>query len=66
MLQSGTVQDGGSGDNRSRWTRIFHYDILDVANPALVGEWDECQVAKFLASPVARQGRAVSELYYLS
>lgn len=41
MLQSGTVQDGGTTDFRSRWTRIFHYDISDAANPALVGEWGE-------------------------
>lgn len=41
MLQSGTVQDGGTGDFRSKWTRIFHYDISDAANPNLVGEYGE-------------------------
>lgn len=41
LLQSGTVQDGGSGDFRSRWTRLFHYDISNPASPTLVGEWGE-------------------------
>lgn len=38
-LQSGTVQDGGSGDFRSRYTRMLHYDISNVAVPVLVGEY---------------------------
>jgi hypothetical protein len=41
MLQSGTVQDGGSTDFRSKWTRIFHYDISQPEEPELVGEWGE-------------------------
>ena len=41
MLQSATIQDGGSKDSESRYTRMLAYDISDPNDerPPLIGEW---------------------------
>ena len=40
MLQSATIQDGGSSKSTSRYTRLFAWNVLNTAGAAtLVGEW---------------------------
>ncbi|KAJ8103189.1 esterase-like activity of phytase-domain-containing protein [Lipomyces tetrasporus] len=39
LLQSATIQDGGSDKTTNRYTRLFRYDITNVNFPKLVGEW---------------------------
>ncbi|KAJ3503097.1 hypothetical protein NLJ89_g8585 [Agrocybe chaxingu] len=40
MLQSATIQDGGSSKATSRYTRLFAWDVFNPAvNPRLKGEW---------------------------
>ncbi|KIY62456.1 hypothetical protein CYLTODRAFT_494631 [Cylindrobasidium torrendii FP15055 ss-10] len=39
MLQTATVQDGGDQKETSRYTRLLGWDISDVSNAVLVGEW---------------------------
>lgn len=61
MLQSATVQDGGSGDFRGKYTRMVKYDIANPLSPILVGEY-------VVELPVSGSGqaRAQSEMYSLS
>ncbi|KIM37285.1 hypothetical protein M413DRAFT_448582 [Hebeloma cylindrosporum] len=40
MLQSATIQDGGSSKSTSRFTRLFAYNVGNaIVKPRLVGEW---------------------------
>lgn len=41
LLQSATIQDGGSSKSTSRFTRMFAYDVSDalLIRPKLIGEW---------------------------
>ncbi|KAJ3506125.1 hypothetical protein NLJ89_g7041 [Agrocybe chaxingu] len=39
MLQSATIQDGGSSKSTSRHTRLFAYDVSHHITPRLKGEW---------------------------
>ena len=61
MLQSATVQDGGSSDFRGKYTRMVQYDISNPLQPSLVGEY-------VVELPVSGSGQArgQSEMYYLS
>ena len=43
LLQSATIQDGGSSKKTSRFTRLLAYDVSEplttVIRPPLIGEW---------------------------
>ncbi|KAI8970883.1 esterase-like activity of phytase-domain-containing protein [Trametes punicea] len=63
LLQSATVQDGGTDKSTSRYTRLLEYDITDalVTRPKLVGEY-------VVPLPLSNKGntRAASELHFVS
>jgi len=64
MLQSATVQDGGSDKTTSRYTRMFAYDVANpsVTRPSLVGEW----VVPLPVSASKNTTRACSEIHFVS
>lgn len=40
MLQSATVQDGGTDSTTSRFTRLFAFDVSSTTvRPSVIGEW---------------------------
>lgn len=41
LLQSATIQDGGSGKSTSRFTRLLAYDVTHElpSTPPIIGEW---------------------------
>lgn len=40
LLQSATIQDGGSKKSTSRYTRLLAYDVSNLSvRPSLIGEW---------------------------
>ncbi|CDO75851.1 hypothetical protein BN946_scf184833.g2 [Trametes cinnabarina] len=60
LLQSATIQDGGSDQSTSRFTRLLAYDIADalLVRPRLIGEW-------VVPLPVSKKDntRAASEVH---
>lgn len=63
LLQSATIQDGGSDKSTSRYTRLLAFDVSDPLNvrPPLVGEW-------VVPLPLSGKGNtlAASELHFVS
>ncbi|KAF9049090.1 esterase-like activity of phytase-domain-containing protein [Panaeolus papilionaceus] len=62
MLQSATIQDGGSSKTTSRFTRMLAYNIANPAvKPRLVGEW-------VVPLPLSDKNntRACSEIHFVS
>ncbi|KAI0330295.1 hypothetical protein GY45DRAFT_758973 [Cubamyces sp. BRFM 1775] len=63
LLQSATIQDGGSDKTTSRYTRLLAYDISDalVVRPTLIGEY-------VVPLPLSKKGKtqAASELHFVS
>jgi len=62
MLQSATIQDGGSDKTTSRHSRLFAYDVGNILQkPKLIGEW-------VVPLPQSSKGKtlASSEIYFLS
>lgn len=62
MLQSATVQDGGSDSTTSRFTRLLAYDVNNpILEPRLIGEY-------VVPLPVSSKGktRASSEVHFVS
>ncbi|KAF9070035.1 hypothetical protein BDP27DRAFT_1362955 [Rhodocollybia butyracea] len=64
MLQSATVQDGGTDKTTSRYTRMLAYDVANptVTRPSLVGEW----VVPLPVSTSKSTTRACSEIHFVS
>lgn len=62
MLQSATMQDGGTDKSTSRFTRLFAYDVSRrFVRPKLVGEW-------VVPLPQSSKGntQACSEIHFVS
>ncbi|OSD08066.1 hypothetical protein PYCCODRAFT_1358178 [Trametes coccinea BRFM310] len=63
LLQSATIQDGGSDKSTSRFTRLLAYDISDalLVRPHVIGEW-------VVPLPVSKKDntRAASEVHLVS
>ncbi|KAJ2988943.1 hypothetical protein NUW54_g8948 [Trametes sanguinea] len=63
LLQSATIQDGGSDKSTSRFTRLLAYDISDalLVRPKVIGEW-------VVPLPVSKKDntRAASEVHLVS
>ncbi|OCB87488.1 hypothetical protein A7U60_g5393 [Sanghuangporus baumii] len=63
LLQSATMQDGGTSKKTNRFTRLLAYDVLNTFNrsPPLVGEW-------VVPLPQSDKGStfAQSEVHYVS
>ncbi|KAF9002928.1 esterase-like activity of phytase-domain-containing protein [Cyathus striatus] len=62
MLQSATIQDGGDDKSTSRFTRLFAWNVANLASPAtLVGEW-------VVPLPQSSKGNteACSEIHFVS
>ncbi|PPQ84110.1 hypothetical protein CVT24_002358 [Panaeolus cyanescens] len=62
MLQSATIQDGGSSKSTSRFTRLLAYNVANPAvKPRLVGEW-------VVPLPLSDKNntRACSEIHFVS
>ncbi|KAI0693937.1 esterase-like activity of phytase-domain-containing protein [Cerioporus squamosus] len=63
LLQSATIQDGGTDKSTSRYTRLVAFDISDplLARPPIVGEW-------VVPLPQNKKGNtlAASELHFVS
>ncbi|EJD01313.1 uncharacterized protein FOMMEDRAFT_30029 [Fomitiporia mediterranea MF3/22] len=63
LLQSATIQDGGSSKSTSRFTRMLAYDVSDSSSqsPPLIGEW-------VVPLPQSKKGNtlAQSEVHFVS
>ncbi|KAI0371998.1 hypothetical protein BV20DRAFT_135428 [Pilatotrama ljubarskyi] len=63
LLQSATIQDGGSDKSTSRFTRLLAYDVSDalLVRPTLIGEW-------VVPLPQNKKGNtlAASEVHFVS
>jgi len=63
LLQSATIQDGGSGKSTSRFTRLLAYDVSHPLpfTPKLIGEW-------VVPLPLDSKGNtlAQSEMHFIS
>lgn len=63
LLQSATIQDGGSDKSTSRFTRLLAYDVSNplIIRPHLVGEW-------VVPLPLNKKGNtlAQSETHFIS
>ncbi|GAA97532.1 uncharacterized protein L969DRAFT_68597 [Mixia osmundae IAM 14324] len=61
LLQSATVQDGGSSNTKGRYTRLLGYNIANVNKPALVEEY-------IVPLPTSSKGKvyAASEVAYVA
>ncbi|KAF8326354.1 esterase-like activity of phytase-domain-containing protein [Cantharellus anzutake] len=61
MLQSATIQDGGSSKSTNRYTRLFKYVVSGNSRPKLEGEW-------IVPLPQTSKGTtlAQSEIHYLN
>ncbi|THH12399.1 hypothetical protein EW145_g61 [Phellinidium pouzarii] len=63
LLQSATIQDGGSSKTTSRYTRMLKYDVSNafLVRPKLVGEW-----VVPLPQSSKNKTRAQSETHFIS
>ncbi|KAL1943968.1 hypothetical protein VTO73DRAFT_3786 [Trametes versicolor] len=63
LLQSATIQDGGSDKSTSRFTRLLAYDVSNAltVRPSLIGEW-------VVPLPQNKKGNtlAASEVHFVS
>jgi len=61
MLQSATIQDGGSSKATSRYTRLFAWDVSTSSQPVFKGEW-------VVPLPVNSKGNTLgcSEIHFVS
>lgn len=59
LLQTATIQDGGSDKTTNRYTRLLAYDISTAADPALISEY-------IVPLPQSKKNktRAQSEMHY--
>lgn len=63
LLQSATIQDGGTDKSTSRFTRLLAYDVSNAltTRPPLIGEW-------VVPLPQNKKGNtlAASEVHFVS